>query len=635
MKSNKKLIIFLFLFFVIKVDGQDKVKDEYFFPVRPGEINFLSGTMGEIRPSHFHAGMDIKTSGISGLPVYATKEGYIERIRVSGNGYGNVLYIKHPNGESSVYGHLLSFSDQITSFVIDEQYKKESFEVNLFPKPNQFPVKKGELIALSGNTGSSQGPHLHFEIRNKDQWPLNPLKKVSSAIQDKEAPIVYGIALKTLDINSRIENQFGRVEYKVKNNGSGFSLDKSISVWGHIGLQIMAYDKFSGANNRNGVPYIDVYLDSIKTLEIKIDSFSFSHSTRVPHYYDYEARIENRKTFQKLYIDDGIQLPIYSNSHNKGIFDLRDGKDHTVKVIMRDIHGNSSQLIIPLTSSVPTEKIENIRHNINEEISYSLSENILQIVSLTESGELNHAFLYANRMSYELVPSYFSDKRSVFLWDMKLGIPDSVEICGKSIEFNYEVMIPSEIEFNFYNKVFDIKSFRNSLYDTMFLETGYRQLDDSGLEIFTIGNNRTPVANSLEITFKPKKDYQNNEKNAVFSTVDFNNFSFEGNKWSDNEIKIRTKNLGSFTILPDTIAPDIRALRISRDKISFSIRDNLSGIKEYKAYLDGEWLLFNFDPKRNYIWSQPKNPNKSLQGELKLTVEDNCGNINEFKTQIN
>jgi hypothetical protein len=199
---------------------------------------------------------------------------------------------------------------------------------------------------------------------------------------------------------------------------------------------------------------------------------------------------------------------------------------------------------------------------------------------------------------------------------------------------NYEVALPSEVDFNFYNKVFDLKSFRRSLYDTLFLEAEYKQLPESNTEIYTIGSNTVPLANSVQITLKPKFDYTSSGKFAVYSTSDFKNFSFENNEWVDNMITVTTRNLGTFTFLEDTLSPMIHPLQLNQRKISFRISDDLSGIKKIDAYLNDEWILMHYDPKQKYIWSEALEPNKPLTGAFKLTVVDNVGNINEYITQI-
>jgi len=635
LKSSKVIYCITLFFLSINLFSQEsKDAESYFFPVRPNENNYLSGTMGEIRATHFHAGMDIKTSGRSGLPVYATQDGHVSRIKVSAGGYGHAMYILHSNGETSVYGHLLRFREDIGIFVREQQYDKESFPVDLFPDKSAFQIKKGDLIGLSGNTGSSQGPHLHFEIRDENQRPQNPLKKNFSEINDNVPHIVYEFALKTMDINSRINNEFGRTEYKAKKNGNGYYYDTPIEVNGKIGLQIKAYDKFNGALNRNGIPYIAVLLDNEKIFSVQIDSFSFSDTRHVVNYYDFTARRNNNGTFQKMYLDDGNKLPFYPVVKNKGIIVINDKDTHSIKVQLRDVYGNESNFSFTLKGSIPKTQLTKIKDRSSDKILTHLYEKYLKITVPITSGTANHCLLYSNRMKYEIIPSYQSEENAVYIWDMNLGLPDSINVCDISKDFNYEVMVPSTVDFNFYNKFFDIHSFRRSLYDTLYLEAEYNILPDKNTEIFTIGNTTIALANPIRITFKPRLDYSISEKYALYSTVDYNHFSFLGNDWHNNEITISTKSLGAYTVLKDTINPTIKPIQVGRKKVSFKIDDDLSGIKVYKASLDDEWILMHYDPKRKYIWSETLKPNNPLAGAFKLTVEDNAGNIEEYAVMI-
>ncbi len=636
MKLNKCFFgLGLFFLVIIHVHAQNGGhRRGFFFPVRPGEINYLSGSMGEIRSTHFHAGIDIKTSGTSGLPVYAIEDGYVSRIRVAGGGYGHALYLQHPGGETSVYGHLLRFREDIADYVRKKQYELESFEVNLFPDKDLFEINRGDLIALSGNTGSSLGPHLHFEIRDPHQRPVNPLKKGFGEIRDEIPPTISSFALKTMDINSRVENQFGRFNYPVRRRGTEFYVDTAIPVHGTIGVQIDAHDKFNGAANRNGIPYISAYLDGEELINIRIDTFSFGDSRHVINFYDYEERSLSRRTFQKLYIADGNNLPFYKYHKNRGVITITDDELHELEIELMDAMGNLSSLVIPLQGVSPSSRVDKIESSFKEPLETRLIDNQLVITSGFENDTPNHALVYSQRMQYDILPSYYSDQKAVYLWDMRVGLPDSLRICSNSKVFNYKVMIPSGTDFNFYNRLFDIRTFRSTLYDTLYLETDHKVLPDNMIEIFTIGNSSVPLANSMQITFKPELDYQNSGKYAMYSTTDMKNFSFESNDWDQGTIRIRTRNLGLFTILEDTIPPQITPLQVNRKRASFRIRDDLSGIKEYEARLNGEWLLMHYDPKQDYIRSEMLEPNNPVKGELSLYVEDNAGNINHFKTTI-
>src|SRR5690554_6952734 len=242
-------IIFLTLY-SFSVFGQT---NEYTSPVKIPI--FLSGSFAELRANHFHSGIDIKTQGVTGKPVYSVADGYISRIVVSPAGFGQALYIDHPNGTTSVYGHLESFRDDIAQYVKNIQYERESFRIDLQVPKDHFPVKQNEFVARSGNTGSSGGPHLHFEIRDTPtEEPLNPLH-YSFPVKDNVPPGLYSLMVVPL-------NEFGHVDFQVQkkiyplvyvNGKYQIRNNPVIRAYGLIGFGIQANDFFDGSNNRCGV----------------------------------------------------------------------------------------------------------------------------------------------------------------------------------------------------------------------------------------------------------------------------------------------------------------------------------------------------------------------------------------------
>ncbi len=181
MKLSKVVILFLATvpFFVnaqfSKPVEKFPAEERYLYPVYPGQPGSLAGTMGELRTTHFHSGIDIRTNNVIGWPVLASKSGYISRVSVNSSGYGNVIYITHPDGNTTLYAHLDKFLGDLGRHILDEQYRMKASEIDLFFHKDQFAVTRGDTVALSGNTGSSGGPHLHFEIRDPDNFALNPL----------------------------------------------------------------------------------------------------------------------------------------------------------------------------------------------------------------------------------------------------------------------------------------------------------------------------------------------------------------------------------------------------------------------------------------------------------------------------
>ena len=269
---------FLVLIF-ISISLFESNSQEILFPVNPNNQNFLSGNLGELRGDHFHMGIDIKTFGRINEPIYAADDGYVERIFISGTGYGKAIYLKHNNGSKTVYAHLNKFNSEIDEFTTNYQYRNKRFKANLFPG-KRFYYKKGELIGYSGNSGSSGGPHLHFELRDSLDNAYDPLKYNFKEIKDNRDPIINKISFKTLTINSRVNNEFGIKNINLLNK----STKKNNNVFqakGEIGISILAFDKLDGFENKVGLKKIRLYVNDTLKVENEINLLSYSETKSV------------------------------------------------------------------------------------------------------------------------------------------------------------------------------------------------------------------------------------------------------------------------------------------------------------------------------------------------------------------
>ncbi|RLD20580.1 MAG: M23 family peptidase, partial [Bacteroidetes bacterium] len=342
---SKKHLVFIFLLFAGSWGFSQPAEEEfgyYLFPIKPGVRNTLAGTMGELRSSHFHTGIDIRTGGQQGLAVLAAAEGYVSRIKVSGGGYGNTVYVLHPNGKTTVYAHLKSFRKDLEAFVKEAQYRNESFEVNLFPKANQFSVDRGDTLALSGNSGSSGGPHLHFDIRDENQDLLNPLKFGFSEVVDTRKPYAKSLAIIGFNENARIEGEFGRSEFNIIQQGSDYALKDTINALGVLGLELYAWDRMNGTRFKTGINEINFTIDEKETFGQTINTWSFSRARSFYQHINYQSLVTSGKRYHKLYIDNGNALNFYEPVPERGQFIIEEGKYYHGKISMSDSYGNTS-----------------------------------------------------------------------------------------------------------------------------------------------------------------------------------------------------------------------------------------------------------------------------------------------------
>lgn len=529
---------------------------------------YLAGNFGELRANHFHAGIDIKTEGVEGKSVLASAEGFVSRIKIQHGGYGKVLYIQHPNGYTTTYAHLQSFSSKIDRFVKKEQYHNESYTIDFYPDSGAIQVKKKEIIGLSGNSGGSGGPHLHFEIRETEsEHPVNVLL-FGMPINDNISPIIRGVKIYPLNEDAHINNQPAAQYFTATKSGNEYVINSPITVSNNIGFGLETIDRVNGSSNRCGVYNIRLLIDSVLVFEQELEKIPFNESRYLNAHTDYELHQKEYKWIHKSFIEPNNRLSIYKNTLNNGIVKFEDNKKHKVEYIVKDVYGNTSKLKLEVQSAEKAVDTKNPVHdNFQKKMLYHIDNQFLDkgfLLNIPKGALYNDI-----DFKYHQAP----DPRG--RWSNVHYTHTDLEPLHKEAEFILKCEFPSAIPAN---KLLAIRKTSK-------------------------GKIRTHVG-----------------------------------KYVNGYYSFESRYFGDYYIYHDTIAPVIKPLNIYNGKnvrnqntIDFRITDNLAGIQSYNAYVDGKWILMEYDYKRARLTHFKHKVIASGKHQFKLVVVDVVGNEQVFK----
>lgn len=313
------------------------------YPQYGSPVNYeitLAGNFGEPRPNHFHGGVDVKTGGVEGKPIFSIGDGYVSQVSIGVAGFGNAVYVHHPEGYTSVYAHLKKFTPQISAMVRRWQYEHRSSEGVMRFKPTDLPVARGQLIAVSGNTGASQAPHLHLEIRETRTWNmLDPLALIGHALTDGVAPQAHSF----MACPKEGEGVFEGTSRKQTFNFTSHHLETPFHAWGGVGFALWANDYMDGVYNHYGIRRTELFVDDSLVFASDVNDIPSHHNMQVNAWGDYDHYLQNNVWYMRSFALPGLTLPVVHTNANHGYVDFNEERDYHLTYVLTDFKGNQSR----------------------------------------------------------------------------------------------------------------------------------------------------------------------------------------------------------------------------------------------------------------------------------------------------
>ncbi|MGY5851690.1 M23 family metallopeptidase [Salegentibacter sp. F14] len=558
----KVITILSLLLTGLSLYGQPSVPEDYF--ASPLEVPLvLSGTFGELRSNHFHSGLDIKTQQRQGLKVLAAAEGYVSRINIQHYGYGKALYVQHPNGYTTVYAHLQKFSPEIEAYVKKRQYANQTYEIELFPEAGALKVSQNELIALSGNTGGSGGPHLHYEIRDGNQRPMNP-KLFGVKIKDSRPPIINSLFAYPLDDESHVNNATERQKIRLIPLQDGSYTTETIDACGNIGFGVSTVDQQDMAPNKNGVYKVETSVNGADIFSIEFNRFSFAETRHLNQLIDYKYYSNHRSRVKKLFVEPGNPLSVYNKVVSEGKLNIKDSLEYTYEIRVTDFTGNERLIRVPIrgrnNGELPPKEINKTDYFVNADQAYSAREN--------------------------------------------------------GIDF----YIPA-----------------GSLYQDTYLDVAFNG------DTIDFHTDQTPIHKNITLGFDVSQYSPEAREKLFIARLGYRNrpqYSSTYKKGDRLTTGIRT--FGTYTLATDDTPPRIRPVNFrdgqwisSNNTLKLKISDDLSGIKSYRATVNGKFILMEYEYKNNTLTHDfDDGVVTETENDFKLTVTDNLGNSNTYEAKF-
>lgn len=525
----------------------------------------------ELRTGHFHSGLDMRTEGREGLDVKAAEDGWVSRVKVSPWGYGKALYIEHPNGYTTVYGHLRNYVGTIADAVLDRQYKAREFDVDFVFEKGELPVKKGQLVAHSGNSGGSSGPHLHFEVRRTgDQHALDP-ERFGMEVPDSAAPTFIGLRIDPLDSNARVQPYPGKARgFVAAGAGGTYTLKGGVTpeALGIVGLSVNVIDRYSNSWSTCGIRSLKVIVDDKPVFSAVLDEIDFGLQRYADAYMDYALFKGNDMNYNRCYKLPNNRLSIYGKELAQGRITLASGQRSQVTVEAVDANGNRSELRFNLKGA-----------------------DLLKAATWPRPSAEGQYFNY-DRENTLTTP------------DLRFTLPP------------------------------------NSLYADERLICRPADKHSGFAPLTHLHDPLTPLNLPGELSLKADATRAKGRTDKLLIVrIDANGKSNPiGGTYTDGWVSSKVKSFGLYTVMLDTVPPkvvavDLKPVMTGRDSLKIQVTDDLSGVDQWVGKLDGEWILFEYDPKKKLITHRfDKFSSKPGRHELVLEVRDERGNTTTMRT---
>lgn len=613
---NIRAFIISFLVVGSTVAQHNYPQGYFILPINPGQITSLSGCFGDLRTNHFHSGLDVRTGGAEGKRIVAAADGYVSRIRVQNGGYGNVMYITHPNGYTTVYAHLKEFNSELNQYLTSKQYEKKTWEIDLPMTPGQFKYKQGDFVALSGNTGGSGGPHLHFEIRDEKENALDPELFGFKEIKDITPPVIEFISLKCMSPDALINGKFGIFNFKPVKKGNVYVLPQNIKATGLIGVEVLTYDKAANSPFRLGVHEIDLKINGEKAYRFNLHKMPFHNKLDMNIHVNYEKMIRDNLKIHKCYVEEANSFDFYESNNHWGKLDIQQA-NNAISLRVKDSHGNTSLLTFNVLkdNSKTTSETES-------GTSASVLDRYLKVTSVENADQLKIQTISGKETNLPTVSSSTGVKSAVY--DMDEGFPERVLIGERPVALPVNTAITLE------NPRINAKNlkanFTGTLYDDAYI---YMNVSDEAL---VLHEDIIPLKASAEIQWTKTQSVNYPEKQKVY--LEGSKRKFIGGEWDNKTIKFKTREFGTYVTLYDFDPPAITPRLVNKDNLRFTISDKLSGINKIECYVNDEWVLMDYEYKTGAIWSRKLDTNKPFSGSLVLKITDFCNNTNSYETTI-